>query len=283
MQKTPATPSDTLTILACQIDVPSTATVSERDAHLARSVEKVVRQLKATDSPIDLAVLPELSSINYSRETFENLSVLAEDLRGTSFEAWRQVARDHEVHIAYSFPRCTQEGTFISLAVVAPSGDLVGHYDKLHLAQYGASTEKEFFTRGNHLFVFEINNFRLAPIICYDIRIPELSRTLVVDHNVDVILHCGAYFRDESFHTWHPFVITRAVENQVYLLSLNRAGTTYGQSVFCPPWQDETTRPVSFDETKEDFRILSLQRGILADARHRYTFLQDRHEDYRTL
>lgn len=274
------TSDDTLTLLTCQIDIPSMTTIAERDVHLLKSAERVTAQLDRADTSVDLVVLPELSSIDYSRETFAQLPDLAEPLDGASFQAWRTVAMRHGVYVSYGFARAADGGPHICTAVVGPDGNLVGHYDKLHLAQYGASMEKEYFNRGDHLFVFEINGFRIAPIICYDIRIPELSRTLVIDQKVDVILHCGAYFRDASFHTWHPFAIARALENQVFFLSLNRAGASYGNSLFCPPWQDEKTPPLQFAQTSEDFQIIPMNRETLQTARQDYTFLQDRLETY---
>ncbi|WP_281929197.1 carbon-nitrogen hydrolase family protein [Roseibium album] len=274
------TSDETLTILACQIDVPPTVSVQDRDAHLANTVAKVRARLNGSVS-VDLVVLPELSSIDYSREAFAGLNELAEPVDGASFGAWRQLAQEFKIYVSYGFARSGKGGPFISTGVVGPDGELVGYYDKLHLAQYGASMEKEYFHRGNHLFAFEVKGFRLAPIICYDIRIPELTRTLVVDQNVDVILHCGAYYRDESFHTWHAFATARALENQVFFLSLNRAGETYGNSLFCLPWQDEKTPPLSFAERSEDFQVISLDRKTLQKARRDYTFLKDRLEHYR--
>lgn len=272
------TNDDALTILACQIDIPPVTTVAERGEHLARSADKVRAQL--AKAHVDLVVLPELSSIEYSREAFAALTELAEPLDGASFEIWRQVARENAVFVSYGFARAAEGGPFISIAVVGPDGEMVGYYDKLHLAQYGASMEKEYFHRGGHLMTFRVKGFTLAPIICYDIRIPELTRTLVIDHGADVILHCGAYFRDESFHTWHPFAIARALENQVFFLSLNRAGQSYGNSLFCLPWQDETLAPVCFDQKREEFRFLELKRDVLSKAREDYTFLKDRLDNY---
>lgn len=274
------TGNETLTLLACQIGIPPMTTAAERDAHLESSIAKVSARL-AADNSIDLVVLPELSSLDYSRETFAHLDDLAEPLDGASFQAWRKLAQKHGVFVSYGFARADAGGPYISVGVVGPDGRLKGYYDKLHLAQYGASMEKEYFNRGNHLFAFEVNGFRLSPIICYDIRIPELSRTLAIDQHVDVILHCGAYYRDESFHTWHAFAIARALENQVFFLSLNRAGETYGNSLFCLPWQDETTPPLSFAETEEDFRVITIDRATLNKARSDYTFLKDRLEHYR--
>lgn len=273
--------NETLTILACQIQIPQTNSAQERDEHLSQSTKWVSEELAAR--PADLVVLPELSSIDYSRAAFSRLDEIAEPLDGASFQAWQNVAQEFRVFVSYSFARQGADGNYISVAVVGPDGNLVGHYDKLHLAQYGASMEKEYFERGTHLLTYEVRGFKIAPIICYDIRIPELCRTLAVEKDVDLITHCGAYYRDESFHTWHSFATTRALENQVFLLSLNRAGDQYGNSLFCWPWMDENKGPVSFPPHEEAFKYIALDRGVLNQARSGYSFLKDRLEDYGSL
>jgi len=267
-----------LTLLAGQVNIPAMTRASERDAHLAALAAQVQQQLER--SAIDVVVLPELASIDYARAAFAALNVLAEPLDGASYQTWARVARAHRVHMVYGFARRAAHGFYISVGVVNPHGNLLGYYDKLHLAQYGASMEKEYFQRGDHLLVFEVQGFRLAPIICYDIRIPELTRTLVVDHQVDAILHCGAYYRDPSFYSWHDFTRTRALENQCYLLSLNRAGAQYGHSIFCCPWHDNSAHPEVFAPHAQEFRTLTLSRARLAAVRHTYSFLADRLPDY---
>ena len=270
-----------LSLLACQIDIPPTASSGERDTHLVNSARKVRAQLNARGT--DLVVLPELSSIDYSRAAFDHLHEIAESLEGKSFETWRSVAVEFGVHVCYSFALKNPSGTYISVAVVTPEGTLAGHYEKLHVCQYGASMEKEYFDPGDHVFTFMVNGFKISPIICYDIRIPELSRVLTLKHGVDLILHCGAYYRDESFATWHDFASTRAMENQIFLLSLNRAGTTWGNSIFCRPWMDENTPLERLSDTCEDFKHIKLEKRQLREARTNYTFLKDRLTDYGSL
>ena len=215
------TPQDTLTLLACQIEIPPTENARARDKHLAETAAKLRQQLSTQRT--DLVVLPELSSINYSRAAFDQLDETSEPLDGISFQTWRSVAIEFGVFVSYSFARRDTTGTYISIAVVTPDGTLAGYYDKLHLCEYGASMEKEYFSAGNHIFTFKVKGFTVSPIICYDIRVPEFSRALTLKHGVDLILHCGAYYRDESFETWHSFATTRAMENQIFFLSLNRA------------------------------------------------------------
>ncbi len=266
-----------LSLLACQVAIPHTRTARERDQHVARTTREVERRIE--NDPVDLVVLPELSSVEYSCEAFDHLDLIAEDLHGPSFERWSALAQRHHTTVVFGIPRITQDGYHIAQLAVGPDGNLIGHFDKIHIAHFGASTEKTYFQRANRLFIFEINGVRIAPIICYDIRIPELTRTLCMQHQVDLILHCGAYFRDRTFYSWHSFVITRALENQVFVLSLNRAGDDFGSSVFCPPWVDEESTEQRFGH-HEEYRRFTIDLELIEQARSHYTYLSDRLADY---
>jgi nitrilase len=270
-----------LRILACQIDVPEIVCAADRDRHLERSAQEVSRRLDR--EAVDLVVLPELSSVPYSRPAFDRLEIFAEDFSGPSFQTWSRVARQFGVTVVFGIPRLGNAGYHISQVAVGPDGALLGHFDKLHIAQYGASMEKEYFARGNHLFVFECKGVRIATIICYDIRVPELTRTLTLRHGVQLILHCGAYYRDETFFSWHDFVVSRAMENQIHFLSLNRAGKLFGNSMFCPPWVDDRAPPVRFPSFEEAFLVLEVDPDEAGEVRERYSFLADRLDDYGAL
>jgi len=268
-----------LRLLACQIDIPPTVDKSSRDQHLDASATRVREALRSQS--VDLVVLPELSSIDYSRESFAALDQIAEPLDGPSYQLWSAVAKEHSTTVVYGFPRRAGVDDYrICAAAVGPDGVLIGSYDKLHLAQFGASMEQEYFKAGQELFVFETQGFRIAPIICFDIRPPELCRQLVVEHQVDLILHTGAYYRDPSFSSWHTFAQTRAVENQIYFLSLNRAGQHYGDSLFVPPWIDEKIHPTSFPAHDEAFQFLECNPDAMQTARREFAFLVERLATY---
>lgn len=264
-------------LLACQIDVPRTTTPAERDAHLRATAALISARL--ADDPADLVVLPELSSISYSRDTFDELESLSETLDGASFAVFSELARAHRCSVAYGIARRSEEDYFISQIVVDASGEYVGHYDKLHTAQFGASMEKEFFQRGDHIFVFEVKGIRVAPVICYDFRFPELTKHLCLEHEVDLLLHPVAFYEDGSFPSWHPVAICRAIENQAYFLSLNRAGPRFGASIFCPPWIDQTVSPTVFTRQQmlEGFDVCT---QTIKEVRRAYAFRSDRLPDY---
>ena len=269
-----------LKLLACQIAIPAMTSNGEKLGHLDRVIKRIDTELQGNS--VDIIVLPELSNIDYSRPAFDNLTDLAEPIDGPSFQAFAALATRRQTTVVFGMATVRDGKYYITQVVINRLGELVGHYDKIHLAQYGASMEKEYFTRGKQLLTFEVSGVRIAPIICYDIRIPELTRTLCTEHSVQLILHCGAYARDKSFYSWHKFAITRAIENQCYLLSLNRAGEHFGDSLFCPPWVDESRLETVFP-LQEYFQILSVDPQLIDEVRRSYTFLQDRLDNYSEL
>jgi len=79
---------------------------------------------------------------------FGNLDKVAEDNEGESFQTWSDVAKAHGCWVLYGFTKrktdnTTPAGFSIATGVIEPGGSLYGIYEKLHLAQFGASEEKE--------------------------------------------------------------------------------------------------------------------------------------------
>lgn len=269
-----------LNILACQINIPPMTSVGQKIQHVNRIVELI--EVKLARTTVDLIVLPELSNIDYSRETFDQLDSFAEGFDGPTCKAFSTLAKKHKAHIVFGMASKRNGAYFITQVIFDDDGNYVGHYDKLHIAQFGASMEKEYFEPGKQILVFNVKGIRVSPIICYDIRIPELFRTLCIDHQVQLVLHCGAFYRDESFYSWQSFAITRAMENLTYLLSLNRAGEFYGGSLLCPPWVDDDQPETMFPMT-ETLKILEIDSKVIQEMRDKYTFLEDRLDDYSSL
>ena len=204
-----------------------------REANIARAIDAI-----ASVEPHDIYVLPELSSSGYSTAVFQSLDALAEDTRGPSFQAFSNLAKTKQCFICYSFPRRVQPQQYtICAAVVDRSGELVACYDKLHVCSVGVCCEKDYFSPGLQPPVsFDVDGIKVGLAICYDVRFPELIRTLALEHGISLLLHPGGWPKDECFDTWHTFVQVRAMENQIYVMSTNWAGEDNGSTLFCPPF-----------------------------------------------
>jgi predicted amidohydrolase len=249
-------------------------------SHQNRIAEQV-RQLY-TDTQYDLILFPELSSIEYSNRAFENLDKMVQTGDGWLVEAMSKLAIEVNTPICFGMPRRDNTGTYISQRVIDAAGQTLCSYDKVHIAQFGASAEKPHFDRGDHVVTFKISGFRFGIIICYDMRFGEFIGEMVRRNQLDVILHPVAFYQDGSFASWRSFVCTRALENQVYFISLNRAGPGWGHSKFCPPWFENNDEVIELGEDV-NFYCYELDRTLLDNAEATYPLKKDRLEDYNKL
>ncbi len=268
-------------ILACQILVNQTSNKKQRDEHVKNIIYRVNHFLE-NNRNIDLIIFPELSTIDYNPATFDNLEHISEPINGESFQQFSNLAKKNSVYVVYGFPQKTADSNYITQSVIDTEGKYLCHYNKIHIAQFGASTEKLYFSPGNHLCTFEIKGIKTGIIICYDFRFSSLIEKLTIENQVELILHPVAFYKDASYPAWHHFVISRAVEFQVFFLSLNRSGKQWGNSVFCPPWYDSSIEPIKFG-FEEEFKILDVDINLLKGIRKKYPFRKDRLEDYSQL
>lgn len=250
----------------------------QREANIAKACAMIRAQ-----PGHDIYVLPELASSGYGLEAFRQLDHLAEDLKGPSYEAFAALAKAQQCFISYGYPKRQPGGkATISAAVVDPTGAIVADYDKWHVCQNGDCYEQTYFAPGQTpRSSFEVNGVRIGICICYDIRFPEIVRDLAIEEGIHLLLHPGGWPRDAGFRSWHPTVFTRAIENGIYIMSINRAGAENGHSVFCPPYPDfQTCHPTYLpDREAEGMLVGKVDLQTLAETRKTYPLLQDRRAD----
>ena len=264
-------------ILSCQINQPEIGTVSERDEHVRQLCDKLGQALTQVEA--DVVMLPELATSGYPFGDLARVKELAEEIDGPSVKAIREVAQVHSVAICFGLPRHNpdNDNLHISQFFIHPDGQ-VGFYDKLHLHE----SEADVFSPGDHLYVTALGGVKIGLIICYDFRFPELCRHLRAEHGVDVILHATAFLKDDSYKSWAPFVMTRALENEVYLLSQNFAGPAFGGTLFCPP-DFNGGRQMERLPDQEFFHVFEVDEALLAEKRAGGGYLEGRREDYGSL
>lgn len=286
-----------LLIVGIQPALRDCLTVEDREANVRTMVSNIQevreKQLAALPAgtaapPATLFLLPELSTTGYHPDTFDKLHLLAEDLSSSpSLCAFAELARSLSCYICFGFPRIHQPPSHYSIAqaLINPKGELECWYDKLHLCNYGECSETRWFskTEESRVAVFEIAGVKLGIGICYDIRFPEFFRQLAIEHHVDVILHPGGWPRDSCFSTWHPFVITRSVENQIVIFSINRAGVHFGGSMVAGPWVDQETFPLITADRGPSVLLKFVSKSLIQQVRLQYRLRDDRLPSYSSL
>ncbi|MEM8792004.1 MAG: carbon-nitrogen hydrolase family protein [Pseudomonadota bacterium] len=264
-----------LRILACQITVPETRSAADRDSHLELVSQKITSA--AEPGQYDLIVLPELSSIEYSDEAFGVLDALEEPLAGPSYDTFSDLARKLKSTIVYGFPHRGPKGRHISQGVMGPDGGLIGRYDKLHIAGSSHAGEVLHFIPGDQILVFQINDLKIAPIICFDLRFAPLAERLR-QAGVDLVLQCAAHSEQFAFQAWHETVLTRSMETEMAWLGLNRAGAGWGRSIWMPGGNAMSDAQI-LDE-REQAWSLNLPADALTETREKSTLASKRLADY---
>lgn len=131
--------------------------------------------------------------------------------------------------------------------VYSPQGELITHYQKIHLFDVdvedgvGRYRESDSWEAGEQLVCFDTEGGRIGLAICYDLRFPGLFQALR-DKEVDAIVLPSAFTETTGAAHWQVLLQARAIENQVYLIGCNQAGThqdgrkTFGNSMVVDPW-----------------------------------------------
>jgi predicted amidohydrolase len=100
---------------------------------------------------------------------------------------------------------------------VDPSGQEIS-YDKRHL--FRLADEQQHFAAGNKTVIFEINGWRICPMVCYDLRFPAWSRNR---DSYDLLLYV-ANWPSRRHYAWETLLRARAIENLSYVVGVNRTG-----------------------------------------------------------
>lgn len=173
----------------------------------------------------DVIILPEMWNTSYD---LANLKEKADRDGSPSATRMGSLAREYSVNIvAGSISDLRNDKVYNTSYVFNRRGDLVGKYDKIHL--FGLMKEDRYLSGGGKKAVFELDGVKCGVIICYDLRFPELSRSLALE-GIDV-LFVPAQWPHPRMHPWRTLLMARAIENQMYVVAVNRVGQE-GKAVF---------------------------------------------------
>ena len=234
------------------------------------NIHRVEAMIAHTDEDTSLYVLPEMWATGFAISP----EGIAEEEASSEALAWmRQTAIDRDCAISGSLAVHLTDGTFRNRHYfVTPTG--TSFYDKRHLFTHGH--EDRCYTAGSQAVVVEWQGWKWLLLTCYDLRFPVFSRYGRAGLYDGIIL--VANWPEQRQSAWEVLTRARAMENQCYVLAVNRAGsdpvTTYvGGSMVIDPIgrivaEAEAGRP-SIVTAQPDIEKLRLMR-------HRFRVLSDR-------
>jgi len=166
------------------------------------------------NAPTDLIVLPEMFTTGFTMAA----AAYSETMSGDTIAWMKLVAQDFETTLCGSLIIEADGRYYNRLLWMSPDGQCA-HYDKRHL--FRMAGEHEHFDAGNARPVFHLKNWRIRPLVCYDLRFPVWSRGANDFDLMIVIANWPAARRS----AWRTLLPARAVENQCYAAGVNRIGS----------------------------------------------------------
>ena len=165
-----------------------------------------------------LIVLPEMFATGFSCDISKTL----EPTGGETEDFIRALAAEYGCAVLGGVVTPGKEGRGRNQAlVIDPNGRELARYTKVQPFSLGG--EAEVHEQGAVPSLFEWGGLKFAPLICYDLRFPELARS-AVKLGAEVLVYIAAW-PVKRFQHWITLLQARAIENQAYVIGVNRTGT----------------------------------------------------------
>ena len=215
----------------------------------------------------DLIVLPEMFNTGFSM----NAAALAEEMDGKTIRWMAQSAAKYDCVITGSLI-IKENGKYYNRMIwMLPSGDYE-QYDKWHL--FGMGEEDKTYTSGNEKVIVELKGWKIRLAICYDLRFPVYLRNN--DAAYDILLLIASW-PDKRIAHWKALIPARAIENQSYVIAVNRVGHD-GKEVYHSGHSmciDAYGNTVYYKPEDEDLYTFSINYEDMIKIRKSFPFLKD--------
>lgn len=253
---------------------------SPDDESLAHRRERVRELVAGIASDVDLIVLPELWGVGYNH--FDAYATSAESMHGPTVQTFATIAAERRcfIHVGSIVRRAGEELSNTAI-LLDQTGQVAHHYNKVHVFGY-KSREGDLLTAGRHLSVTATAFGRIAATTCYDLRFPGLWTELVAA-GAQVVVVPAAWPALRQDH-WALLTRARALDNQVYVIACNAAGThagvaLAGRSRIVDPWGGVVAEAGDV----ESVLIADIDPGLVDRTRTAFPVLADRLAHYASL
>jgi len=232
-----------------------------------KNLQQFDMKINQLNQRTDLIVLPEMFNTGFSMNTAK----LAETMDGPTVTWMKKTAQLTGSVITGSLI-IKENGNFYNrLLWVRPEGE-ISTYDKKHL--FGLGDETAHFSAGKDKLIVELNGWKICPMICYDLRFPVWCRN---EEETDLLIFVANWPEKRSHH-WRTLLIARAIENQEYVLGVNRVGDDAnlfyhsGDSMLIHPMGNILFQKVD----EEDVYTAILSKDEVEKTRRSLPFLADK-------
>jgi omega-amidase len=218
------------------------------------------------EDDFDLVVFPETFTTGFLGDT----DLTDEDMQGQTVLWMKEMACQHSCAIVGSAVIVENRQRYNRMIFVRPQGD-VTCYDKRHLFAFGGENRR--YTAGEDRVILDYLGWRINLQICYDLRFPAWCRNRG-DYDLMLLV---ANWPAKRVHHWSALLEARAIENQSWVIGLNRVGDDGNGLHYpgCSVVHDAMGARVAELGSEEICRVVQLDKNQLEEARSLFPFQQD--------
>lgn len=270
----------------------STLTISTIQSNLfwedkTANLQMLQKKIDSIEEKTEIVILPEMFSTGFSM----NAGQLAETMDGETVEWMKMVSNKNGIVLTGSVMIEEAGKYFNRLIWMLPNGQY-GYYNKRHLFAYGE--EDQHYSAGNKRLIASVKGWKINLQVCYDLRFPVWARQQVNripaapdasqkpfdsakgNAEYDVLIYV-ANWPERRSHAWKTLLCARAIENQCYVIGVNRVGDDAknihysGNSLVIDP-MGQVLYHMADDE---DINTITLSKEKLEEVRTKFPFLND--------
>ena len=233
----------------------------------SESIDKI-NNLVINNDKLDLIIFPEMTLTGFTMKSEK----FAEELTGENYNFFSTFAKEKKCALMYGFIERGNKKNFNTLVHLNNQGKIINKYRKIHPFSY--SKEDIYFGKGKETVITKVKGLSIGLSICYDLRFPELYR-LYAKEKVHLIIDI-ANWPDTRIEHWRTLLKARAIENQCYVVGVNRVGDDpklhYNgfSSAFDPMGKE-----IVAVENEEKVIIVEMDKTYVDDVRKKLPFLND--------
>lgn len=239
------------------------------------NLQQFAAKIAALPQQTQVVVLPEMFSTGFSMKP----DALAETMDGSTVQWMKDISKQQKKIIAGSII-IEEEGKYYNRLIwMLPNGTSY-HYDKRHLFAFAG--EDKHYTPGDKRLIVQVNGWKICLQVCYDLRFPVWARQKPLTNSEDSsglydILIYVANWPQRRSHPWKTLLQARAIENQSYVIGVNRVGDD-GNNIYHSGDSavvDPVGEPIWQKADEEAVFTYTFQPEKLHEVRNHFPFLND--------
>lgn len=235
------------------------------------NLEMLKKKISSIKEKTEIVVLPEMFSTGFSMQP----EPLAETMEGETIQWMKRVASEKKIILTGSMIAVESGNYFNRLIWMLPNGQY-GTYDKRHRFAYAGEDDK--YTAGTKRLIASVNGWKINLLVCYDLRFPVWARQQSNETGLEYdLLIYVANWPERRIHAWKTLLQARAIENQCYVVGVNRTGDDgnnihySGESMVVDPLGEV----LYTKKDEEDIFTIELDKNHLEEIRRKFPFWKD--------